>query len=130
MKKHNSISHFYILATRELIHIRLQRMQGSYITSFMEFKKKKILAKPSHNFAYLCLINVKMYTYAKFDQNIPCGLRVMSIFFKDLNLPKLCLANPCHRFAYAWLDNIKINKYAQFDPNIPLGSRIMRNFSN
>ena len=46
------------------------------------FATKYILAKPYHRFAYLCLDNVKMYLCEKFDLNIPCGSRVMSIFTK------------------------------------------------
>ena len=65
--------------------------------------KKKLLAKPSQGFAYLCLDNVKMYLYAKFDLNIPCGSRVMSTSLKDLDRPKSISASPRHRFAYQWL---------------------------
>ena len=33
--------------------------------------------KPQHRFAYQCLDNIKMYKYAKIDQNISCGSRVI-----------------------------------------------------
>ena len=36
-------------------------------------------AKPHHHFAYQWLENVKIDKYAKFDPNIPCSSRVMSI---------------------------------------------------
>ena len=39
-------------------------------------------AKCRKRSAYQCLDNVKMYKHAKFDQNIQCGSRVMSIFTK------------------------------------------------
>ena len=64
-----------------------------------------------------------MYTYAKFDQNSPCGSRVMRISGPTE-------AKPRHRFAYQWLDNIKINKFAKFNPNIPCGSRVISILTN
>ena len=35
------------------------------------FKSTFFLAKPSHGFACMCLDNVKMYEYAKYDNKIP-----------------------------------------------------------
>ena len=35
---------------------------------------------PRHRFACLWLDIVKIYKYAKFDPNIPCGSRFMSIY--------------------------------------------------
>ena len=52
----------------------------------------------------LCLLRYfyLMYTYAKFDQNIPCGLRVTQWAFspKELDRPKWCSAAHCHLFAH------------------------------
>ena len=67
----------------------------------------------------------KMYKYVKFDQNIWCGSRVMSIFAKRPWPAKLMFAKLRHHFAYQWLDNVKMNKYAKFDHNIPSSSRVM-----
>ena len=39
-------------------------------------------------FAYQWLKNVKTNKYAKFDNNLPCGPRVMSILLIDHNLLK------------------------------------------
>ena len=41
---------------------------------------KCCLAKPCHHFEYQWLDNVNINKYAKFDPNILCGSRVMSIF--------------------------------------------------
>ena len=45
---------------------------------------KETRATPYHRFAFQCLdnVNYKLYTYAKCDQTIPCGSRIMSIFTK------------------------------------------------
>ena len=83
--------------------------------------------KPRHRFAYQCLHNVKMYKYAKFDKNIPCGSRVMSVF---TNRPRPAGRMPRPRFAYKWLDNVKMYKYAKFDQNIQCGSRVISIFTN
>ena len=40
------------------------------------------LLRPEKSFAYQFLDNVKMYKYKKFDHNMPCGSRIMSIFTK------------------------------------------------
>ena len=90
------------------------------------------MATSHHRFAYQGLDNVKMYKYAKFDQNIPCGLTVMSIFTKRPRRTKMMLGKmmkPRHRFAYQCLDNVKIKKYAKFDLNTPCGSRVMSMFT-
>ena len=39
-----------------------------------------LTTRPVRPLAYQWLDNVKMYKYAKFDQNIPCSSRVMNIF--------------------------------------------------
>ena len=49
-----------------------------------------------------------MHKYAKFDQNIPCASKVMSIFAK--NSSSGLEAKPRHQLAYQWLENVKINK--------------------
>ena len=65
-----------------------------------------------HRFAYQFLENVKMYKYAKFDQNIWCNSRIMSIFIKKTSTDQneRCSAKPHHHFAYQRLDNVKIHK--------------------
>ena len=53
----------------------------------------------------------KMYKYAKFDQNIWCGSRVMSFFTKRPQLAKMMLSRASSPFVYQWLGNVKINKF-------------------
>ena len=72
-----------------------------------------------------CLANVKMYNYTKFDQNIPCGSRVMSIFTQRSRPAKMMLNEASSSFAYQCLDNVKMYKYAKFNLNIPCRSRAM-----
>ena len=48
-------------------------------------------AKPRHRFEYQCLGNVKMYKYAKFDQNLPYSSRVISIFTKNFRPAELII---------------------------------------
>ena len=45
------------------------RIQTKGFLEFTEqiFRETFFLAKPSHCFAYVCLGNVEMYKYAKFD---------------------------------------------------------------
>ena len=81
--------------------------------------------KPRNFFAYPCLDNVKMYKYATFYQNVPCGSRVMNISLKDFNRLDRCSAMPHYQFAYQWLDNVRIYWYAKLDPYIPCGLRVM-----
>ena len=72
--------------------------------------------------------NVKMYKYAKFYQNIPCGSRVISVFTKRAQLVKMMLAKPRHCFAWQWLNNVKVHKYTTFEENISWGSRVNEHF--
>ena len=67
-------------------------------------------AKPRLCFAYQCLDNVKMYMYEIFDQNIPCGPRVMGVF-TNRPRPDGCSGKPRPFFAYQWLDNVTMYKY-------------------
>ena len=64
---------------------------------------------------YLCL----MYTYAKFDQNIPCGSRVTQWAFslKEHDRPKWCSATHCHLFAYfSLIDHGRTDGRTYIDP--------------
>ena len=73
------------------------------------------------------LDNVGMYTYAKFDQNIPSGSRDMSIFIKltttDWTDAHQSLLHQKCCYASQWLDNVGMHTYAKIDQNIPSGSR-------
>ena len=56
-----------------------------------------------YNFSFLCHFPCqfqKMFKYEKFDQNIWCGSRVMSIFTKRPRPTKMMLPKACHHFAY------------------------------
>ena len=64
-------------------------------------------AKPRHRFVYQCLDNVKMYMYAKFDQNIPCNSRILNIFTKRPRPAEMMLCKASSPFSYQWLDNGK-----------------------
>ena len=52
-------------------------------------------------FANQCLGNVKMYKYAIFGQNIPCGSRVLSNFTKIPRPARLMLAEASPPFCIA-----------------------------
>ena len=52
-----------------------------------------MLAEPRRRFAYQCLEDAKMFKYArKFDRNIPCSSRVMSVSITDQGRPAGCSA--------------------------------------
>ena len=53
------------------------------------------------------LDNVKKNKYTKFEPNIPCGSRVMSIFTKRAQPAKMMLGEAWSLFSYQWLDNVK-----------------------
>ena len=57
-----------------------------------------ILGKPRHRFVYQLLGNVKIYKYTNFEQNIPCGPRVMSIFTKRVRAAKIMLGEALSPF--------------------------------
>ena len=57
------------------------------VGSFLRFKS------PRHSFGYQWLEKVKINNYAKFEPNIPCSSRVMSILLTDDGQPDLCSAN-------------------------------------
>ena len=69
----------YILATRELIHLRCTTYARELNHCFLGGYEDNTLAKPCLRFAYICLDNVKCISM----QNIQCGSRVMSIFTKS-----------------------------------------------
>ena len=56
-----------------------------------------MLVKASSPFVYQCLDNVEINKCAKFDQNIPCCSRVMSVFIYHYR-PNGCSAKPRPRF--------------------------------
>ena len=92
-----------------------------------------MLVEASSPFLYMWLDNDNINQYAKFDSNIPCGLRVISIF--NTTGPtdaQQNLVNPKRLFYFAcqWLDNVDMHMYANFDPNISCGSRVMSFFTN
>ena len=80
-------------------------------------------AKPRRRFGYQWLDNVTINKYAKYDPNIPCGLRVMSIFTNWPRPARLMVSKASFtkrsRYACLWFDNISMNTYASFDQNIP-----------
>ena len=69
-------------------------------------------AESCHRFAHKCFDNVKMYKFAKFDSNIWCGSRVISIFTKRPWPAKMMIGKASSTFwhTYQWQDNVKINK--------------------
>ena len=72
-----------------------------------------------------------MYKYANFDQNIPCGFRVMIIFTKRPRQAKNEAGQNLGTILHTHgLDNVNINRYAKFDPNIPCGLRVMSIITN
>ena len=70
-----------------------------------------------------------MNMYAIFDQNIPCGSRVMNIFIKCYGTKKNLSIKKCG-FASQWLGNDNMHDYAKLEQNIPCGSRAMNIFTN
>ena len=88
----------------------------------------QMLVKASSPFVYQCLDNVEINKCAKFDQNIPCCSRVMSVFTYHYR-PNGCSAKPRPHFAYQLLQNVKMYKYAELDPTIPRDSRVMSVFT-
>ena len=50
-------------------------------------------------FVYQCQDNVKLYQQAKFDENIPCGSRVMSLFTKRAQPTKIMLGEASSPFS-------------------------------
>ena len=62
---------------QHLIHV-VQELQGFLLTAISWLDGCS--AKPRHRFVYQWPDIVKMYELARFDQTIPCGSRVMSIF--------------------------------------------------
>ena len=76
-------------------------------------------AKPHHHFANHWLIdNVKINNYAKFDLNIPCGSRVISIFIYSAQPARLMLSKAssikkgCN--ARQWLDNVDMHSKKKY----------------
>ena len=66
------------------------------------------------------------FTYTKFEPNIACGSRFMSIFTKRARPAELMIlgeASPPF-FIAVRLDNVKVHQYAKFDPNATCGSRV------
>ena len=61
-----------------------------------------MFGKPRHRFAYQWPDNAKMYKYAKFDQNIPYGSRVMSISTKRPRPAGLMLGEASSPFCIPW----------------------------
>ena len=55
-----------------------------------ETKNTSTDQKPRHRFAYQSRDNVKVYKFAKFDPNIPCG----SFLLTDHDRPDWCSAKP------------------------------------
>ena len=112
-----------------LKYIGMQKIWSKYT---MWFKSDEHLTTACHSLAKPChsFDTDKMYKNAKFDHNIWCCARVISILLKYLDWQKWCSSKPCHHFAYQWLDNVKINKYPKFDTHIPCDSRVMSSFTN
>ena len=69
--------------------------------------------------------NLKCIKQESFNENIPCGSRVMRISLTDHDWADWYSTKPRHRFAYQCLDNFKMYRYAKFDQNIPFDSRVM-----
>ena len=65
------------------------------------------------------------YINTKFEPNILCSTRVMSIFTERARPAKMMLCEASSFFAYQWLGNIRIHTYSKFEPIIPRESRIM-----
>ena len=82
---------------------------------------KMTLGEASSLFAYQWLDNFLIHKYRKFEQNIPCGPRVMSVF--------TIRARPSKFLVFCILDNVKIHKYRKFERNAPHGSRVMSIFT-
>ena len=57
-----------------------------------------MLGEASSPFLYQWLDNVKMHQYTKFEPDIPCGSRVMSIFTKRAQPAKLMLGEASSPF--------------------------------
>ena len=96
-------------------------------------RPKWCLTKRRHRFAYKRLKMLKWINnkYAKFDQNIPCGLRFMSIYTnwplpawlmlgKTFSVKRNCYACQC-------LDNVDMYTFAKFDQIIPSGYKVRSN---
>ena len=49
--------------------------------------------------------------YTKFEQNIPCGTRVMNIFTKRAQSAKMMLDEASSPLCTQKLDNVKLQKY-------------------
>ena len=60
-----------------------------------------------------------MNTYAKYDPNIPCGSRVMSIFTNWSQLTEMMLSKTLSikngHHTCQWLDNVDMHLYANFN---------------
>ena len=55
--------------------------------------------------------NVKIQRYTKFEQNIPCGTRVMNIFTKRAQSARMMLDEASSPLCTQKLDNVKLQKY-------------------
>ena len=98
--------------------ISMQNLISMYGAVMSIFTKR---SRPA-NFAYQWLDNVKINKYAQFDQNMPCGSRVVSrremMLSKPLSIKKGC-------YTGKRLDTVDMHLYAKFDQNIPCCSRVM-----
>ena len=73
-----------------LKYISIQNLNQIYhaVQEFLAFSPKELdwpkwcSVKLCHIFSYQWLDNVKIHKYTKFEPNIPCGSRLMSIFTK------------------------------------------------
>ena len=61
------------------------------------FKSARVI-KYYVTFAFLFVQTVKLYKQAKFDENKPCGSRVMSIFTNRARLAKMMLGEASSPF--------------------------------
>ena len=60
---------------------------------------KQTMTGHSDVFLYQCQDSVKLYKQAKFDENIPCGSRVMSLFTKIAQPAKIMLGEASSPFS-------------------------------
>ena len=86
-------------------------------------RQSNFSATPRPRFAYQWSDNVKMYNYAKFEPNMSCGSKIMSILTDRID------AQQSRVHACQGLDNVDMHNFAKFDQNIPRGSRVTQAFS-
>ena len=111
------------------LQVFLQHRHGYTSTKLQIICTFQIMLVYKDQKSLFCLDNVKMYRYAKFDQNIPGGSIVMSIFTKRPRPAESMPSEAPSPFSIPVAVQCKYKKYTKFDPNIPCGLRVMSIFT-